>query len=76
MAKLKEHMLEEREIEQMLQSFSSFSSAIKEEIDEVDFATRRQIIENMVKRIIIEKNSVTIEYAVSLKNSKLCPTNH
>ena len=73
-AKLKEQMLEDKEVEQMLQSFSSFSSAIKKEIDDVDFATRRQIIENMVKRVIIEKNGVTIEYAVSLKNSKLCPT--
>jgi len=74
-AKLKEQLLEDHEVEQMLQSFSAFSSAIKEEIDDVDFATRRQIVENMVKRVVIGKKDVTIEYAVALKNSKLCPTN-
>ncbi|MEI9479617.1 MAG: recombinase family protein [Deltaproteobacteria bacterium] len=74
-AKLKEQLLEDHEVEQMLKSFSNFSSAIKKEIDDVDFATRRQIVENMVKRVIIGKKDVTIEYAIALKNSKLCPTN-
>ena len=73
-AKFKEQNLEEAEVEQMLKSFSSFSSSIKKEIDEVDFATRRHIVENMVKDIIIEKNVITIEYATPLKKNTLCPT--
>jgi len=73
--KLKEQHLEDDEIERMLQSFTSFASAIKNEINEVDFATRRHIVENMVKSIIIAKNHVTIEYAAPLKKSNLCTTN-
>lgn len=74
--RLKEQLLEDKEVEQMLQSFSAFSSAIKGEVDMVDFDTRRHIVENMVKGITIGKNGVTIEYAAPLKNSNLCPTNH
>lgn len=73
-AKLKEQLLEDKDVEQMLQSFSTFSSAIKDEIDEVDFATRRHIVENIVRKVIVGKKNVTIEYAAPLKNSKLCPT--
>lgn len=73
--RLREQCLDDREVEQMLQSFTTFSSAIKEEISEVDFPTRRNIVENMVKKIIIDKKCVTIEYAAPLKNCKLCPTN-
>jgi site-specific DNA recombinase len=72
--KLKELCLEDKEVEQMLQSFAGFSSAIKEEIADVDFETRRYIVENMVKRVIIGKNDVTIEFAAPLKRSKLCST--
>jgi site-specific DNA recombinase len=72
--KLKEQHLEDDEIEQMLQSFASFSSSIKKEIAEVDFATRRHIVENMVKRLIVGKNDITIEYAAPLKRSSLCTT--
>ena len=72
--KLKNEFLEKDEIERMLQSFTSFSSSIKKEIDEVDFATRRHIVENMVKGIIVGKNNVTIEYAAPLKNRNLCTT--
>jgi len=73
--KLKEHHLEDDEIARMLQSFTSFSSSIKQEIDEVDFAVRRQIVENMVKSIIIGKKDITIEYAAPLVKSNLCTTN-
>ena len=72
--KFKEQNLEEAEVEQMLKSFSTFSSSIKKEIDAVDFTTRRHIVENMVKDIIIKNNAITIEYAAPLKKNTLCPT--
>lgn len=74
--RIKEQLIEDKEVERMLQSFSAFSAAIKGEVDMVDFDTRRHIVENMVKGITIGKNAVTIEYAAPLKNSNLCPTNH
>lgn len=74
MDRLKEQFLEDEEIERMLQSFTSFAGVIKGELGDVDFPTRRHIVENMVKRIVIAKTAVTIEYAASLKRSNLCTT--
>lgn len=72
---LKEHHLEDDEIERMLQSFAAFSSSVKKEIGVVDFATRRHIVENMVKSIIMGKKDITIEFAAPLRKSHLCTTN-
>lgn len=73
--KVKEDSLEDAEIEQMLASFRQFSTAIRSGLDEADFATKRSIIENLVKRVIVEKSAVSIEFAVPLERNTLCPTN-
>jgi site-specific DNA recombinase len=74
--KLKAEKIDDEEVEQMLESFSRFASAVKTQTAEADFATRRHIVENMVKAVVIDKNSATIEYAAPLKRSNLCMTNH
>lgn len=74
--KLKEDRVEEEDLQQMLQSFAQFSRTIREETKNADFETKRTIIEQLIKRVIISKNDVTIEYAAPLKRNNLCTTSH
>jgi site-specific DNA recombinase len=70
--KLKEDRVEEEDLQQMLQSFAKFSQTIRNEAKDADFETKRAIIEQLIKRVIISENDVTIEYAAPLKRNNLC----
>ncbi len=74
--KLKEDRVEEEDLQQMLHSFAQFSRTIREETTNADFETKRTIIEQLIKRVMISKNDVTIEYAAPLKRHNLCTTSH
>ena len=67
--------LEQREIEQLLTSFSVFSRTIKEQAGKLNFSEKRKIVEKMVKKVIFGKNTVTIEFAAPLTRNVLCTTN-
>ncbi len=64
--------LKEKEIEQILSSFSSFSKTIKLQLDSTNFLTKRSIIEQLVKSVIIAAKSITIEFAAPVEKRTLC----
>jgi len=67
--------LEQREIDQLLTSFSGFSRTIKEQAEKLNFPEKRKIVEKMVKQVIFGKKDITIEFAAPLKRNVLCTTN-
>ena len=67
----KEH-LKEKEIEQILSSFNSFSKTIKIQLNNIDFLTKRSIIEQLIKSVIIDAKTITIEFAAPVEKRTLC----
>ncbi len=65
-----EHMGEE-EAEELLRSFAAFAKAIKSRLGTADFATRRNIVEQIVKRVIIGSSVITIEHIVPCERKQL-----
>ena len=74
--KLDEDRVAEEDIEQMLKSFTKFSKTIQKQAKDPDFETKRTIIEQLIKGVIISKTDVTIEYAAPLKRNNLRTVNH
>jgi len=64
--------LGEDELRGMLSSFSRFSETVKRQIKEADFATKRFIVEQLVKRVIVSEKDVTIELSAPLSKNILC----
>jgi len=67
----KEH-LKEKEIEQILSSFNNFSKTIKIQLNNIDFFTKRSIIEQLIKSVIITAKAITIEFAAPVEKRTLC----
>ena len=67
----KDH-LKEKEIEQILSSFTSFSKTIKLQLNNIDFLTKRSIIEQLIKSVIIAAKTITIEFAAPVEKRTLC----
>lgn len=65
--------MDHEEVAQLLDSFRSFATAMKARLDTADFATRRSIVEQMVKGVIIGKSVITIEHIAPCKRNKLRP---
>jgi site-specific DNA recombinase len=69
--KLSQEQLQTEEIKDLLRSFSSFADTIKKSLANADFATRRLIVEKMVKCVVISEKVITIEHATPLKKNSL-----
>jgi site-specific DNA recombinase len=65
-----DHM-DEEEVAELLGSFQSFARTVGSRLDTADFATRRGIVEQMVKCVIIGKSVITIEHVAPCKKHKL-----
>ena len=63
--------MDQEQIDELLRSFRSFATAIRDRLDDADFATRRNIVEQMVKRVIIGKTAITIEHIAPCKRNSL-----
>lgn len=63
----------QEEIAELLGSFRTFAKTINGRLDIADFATRRGIVEQMVKCVIIGKSAITIEHIAPCKKNKLRP---
>jgi site-specific DNA recombinase len=64
--------LEHQDIEQLMASFTTFAKTIKSRLDDADFETRRSIVEQLVKRVLVGKKVITIEHIAPLKKNNLC----
>ena len=64
--------LQHQEIEQLMASFTAFAKTMRSRLDHADFETRRNIVEQLVKRVSVDKNVITIEYIAPLKKNNLC----
>lgn len=63
--------MDQKEADELLRSFTSFSKAIKSRLKTADFATRRNIVEQIVKRVIIGKSVITIEHIAPCERTQL-----
>ena len=64
--------MDQKEAAELLRSFTSFAKTIQSRLNTADFATRRNIVEQVVKRVIIGKSVITIEHIAPLKKNNLC----
>ena len=65
--------MDQEEVAELLGSFRTFAKSIDSRLDTADFATRRGIVEQMVKCVIIGKSAITIEHIAPCKKNKLRP---
>ena len=63
--------MENEDVKELLCSFTSFAKTISNRMNTADFATRRNIVEQIVKRIVIGKSDITIEYIAPCEKKKL-----
>jgi site-specific DNA recombinase len=63
--------MDEEEVNELLRSFTSFARTIKSRLNTADFATRRNIVEQVVKRVIIGKSVITIEHIAPCERNTL-----
>lgn len=70
--KLNKEYLNKEQINEMLESFKGFAETIKNELNDIDFETKRKIVELMIKQVIIDKKKITIEYFIPIKKRNLC----
>lgn len=63
--------MDQQEVEELLSSFASFAKSIRGRLSSADFATRRSIVEQIVKRVIIGKSSITIEHIAPCERNTL-----
>lgn len=73
--KNQEERFDESEIQEMLSSFSRFSQAIKEQLKNPDFMTKRFMTEQLIQRVILSEKEITIEVSAPLTKSVLCTPN-
>ena len=64
-------LMDKEDVEELLRSFKTFASTIKNRLDTSDFTTRRNIVENMLKIVIVDKTVITIEYTAPCNKTKL-----
>lgn len=64
--------MNQEEVNELLRSFTSFAKTIKSRLNTADFATRRNIVEQVVKRVIIGKSVITIEHIAPCERNQLC----
>jgi site-specific DNA recombinase len=65
-----EHVGQE-EVDELLRSFASFAKTIKSRLGTADFATRRNIVEQVVKRVIVSESVITIEHIAPCERKQL-----
>jgi len=65
-----DHMGQE-EVNELMRSFVSFAKTIKSRLNTADFATRRNIVEQVVKRVIIGQSVITIEHIAPCERKQL-----
>ncbi len=63
--------LENQEIAELMSSFTAFAKNIRDRLDSADFETRRSIVAQMVKRVLVNNKVITIEYIAPLKKYNL-----
>ena len=63
--------MDQKEAAELLRSFSSFAKTVKDRLNTADFATRRGIVEQLVKRVIIGKSVITIEHIAPCERNQL-----
>jgi len=63
--------MDQKDAAELLHSFTSFAKTIKSRLDTADFATRRNIVEQVVKRVIIGKSVITIEHIAPCERNNL-----
>lgn len=63
--------MDQEEVKELLRSFTSFSKTIKGRLNTADFATRRNIVEQVVKRVIIGNSVITIEHIAPCERTQL-----
>jgi len=63
--------MDEKEADELLRSFTTFAKTIKSRLNTADFATRRNIVEQVVKRVIIGKSVITIEHIAPCERNVL-----
>ncbi len=63
--------MDQKEAAELLRSFTSFAKIIKSRLNTADFATRRNIVEQVVKRVIIGKSVITIEHIAPCERHQL-----
>ncbi len=69
--KAAEDGMDQKEAAELLRSFASFAKTIKSRLNTADFATRRSIVEQVVKRVIIGKSVITIEHIAPCERNQL-----
>jgi site-specific DNA recombinase len=63
--------MDQKEAAELLRSFTSFAKTIQSRLNTADFATRRNIVEQVVKRVIIGKSVITIEHIAPCERYQL-----
>jgi len=63
--------MDQKEAAELLRSFTAFAKTIKSRLNSADFATRRNIVEQVVKRVIIGKSVITIEHIAPCERNQL-----
>ena len=63
--------MEKEDVKELLSSFTSFAKTIRDRMNTADFATRRNIVEQIVKRVAIGKSDITIEYIAPCEKKQL-----
>ena len=63
--------MDQKEATELLRSFTTFAKTIKGRLNTADFATRRNIVEQVVKRVIIGKSVITIEHIAPCERTQL-----
>ena len=69
--KVAAHHMDQEEVNELLRSFTSFAKTIKSRLSTADFATRRNIVEQVIKRVIIGKSVITIEHIAPCERNQL-----
>jgi site-specific DNA recombinase len=65
-----EHM-DQEEADELLRSFASFAKTIESRLGTADFTMRRNIVEQIVKRVIVGKSVITVEHIVPCERKQL-----
>ena len=62
---------EHQEIVDMMASFSTFANTVRARLEGADPETRRSIAEQMLKRVLVGKKGITVEFMAPLKKYNL-----
>lgn len=69
--KIQGQHMENQEIVELMDSFSGFAKTIRSRLSEADFDTRRTIVEQLVKKVLIGEKFITIEFIAPLVRNNL-----